>query len=127
MHFFVGKNSPMKISYTLKYDKKGFLYKYVEKTASGKIVNFYSFNYKRNLLTKYDFKQKLRVLVEFYEPCKLVHRFEAGESWIKPVPVSCESTSMFLPKIKRNIAINDENQIVTINVSKGLLRNWNSI
>lgn len=117
----------MKINYTLKYDKRGFLYKYVEKTAGGKIVSFYNFNYKKNILTRYDFQQKLRFLFEFYEPCKLVQRFEGGESWIKPVPLSCESTSMFLPRIKKKIAINEENQIVTVNVSKGLLKNWNSI
>ena len=34
----------MKINYVFKYDKKGFLYKYVEKTAGGKIINFYNFN-----------------------------------------------------------------------------------
>lgn len=117
----------MKIKYVFKYDKKGFLYKYVEKTAGGKVINFYNFNYKKNILTKYDQKQKLKILIEFYEPCKLVHRFEAGESWIKPVPLSCDSTSMFLPKIKKNFAINEGNQIISYNVNKGLLKNWNSI
>lgn len=117
----------MKINYVLKYDKKGQLYKYVEKNAGGKIVNFYSFNYKKNLLIKYDLRNRLKVMVEFYEPCKLVQRFEAGESWVKPVPISCDSTSMFLPKIKRNYAINENNQLVSYTVSKGFIKNWNSI
>lgn len=117
----------MKISYLLKYDKKGQLYKYVEKNASGKIVNFYNFNYKKNLLVKYDIKTKHKVMVEFYEPCKLVHRFEAGESWVKPVPISCDSTSMFLPKIKKNYAVTENNQMVSYTVWKGFLKNWNSI
>jgi len=101
----------MKIKYVFKYDKKGFLYKYVEKTSGGKVINFYNFNYNKNVLTKYDQKQKIKILIEFYEPCKL----------------SCDSTSMFLPKIKKNFAINEENQIISFNVNKGLLKNWNSI
>lgn len=117
----------MKINYVLKYDKKGFLYKYVEKTSGGKIINFYSFNYKKNMLTKYDKKQQIKILIEFYEPCKLVQRFEGGESWVKPVPISCNSTSMFLPKIKKNFTINQDNQIISFNVNQGLLKNWNYI
>lgn len=126
-YLFVLTKFKMKIDYILKYDKKGFLYKYVEKTKSGKIVNFYHFNYKKNLLIRYDFKQKLKILIEFYEPCKLVQRFEGGESWIKPVPMSCDSTSMFLPKIKKKFAINKDNQLISINVNGNLLKNWNSI
>ncbi len=117
----------MKIKYVFKYDKKNNLCKYVEKTYGGKVINYYKFNYKRNLLTKFDCKQKIKFLIEFYEPCKLVHRFEAGESWIKPVPLSCDSTSMFLPKIKSNFALNEENQIISYNINQGLLKNWNSI
>ena len=117
----------MKINYVFKYDKKNFLYKYVEKNSGGKVINYYSFNHRKNTLTKYNSKDKLKYLVEFYEPCKLVHRFEAGESWVKIVPDNCDSTSMFLPKIKKNFAINQDNQIVSYSVSGKILKNWNSI
>ena len=63
-------------------------------------------------MIRYDKENKLRIFVQFDEPCKLVQNFEAGESWVKSVPEGQSVYQHNNPKIKKQFALNNENQIV---------------
>ena len=113
-----------KISYIFKYDKQHNLYNYVEHDQSNNVLSYYNMNNKNNSLTRYDRVNQLRVLIQYEEPCKLVHRFEAGESWVRAVSLTSTSTNLIFPKMKKQFAINNENQIVRFSVNPYLLEQW---
>ena len=110
-----------KNTYIFKYDKYNNLYNYVEKHSTGNILSFYSYNYKNNSMIRYDKDTKTRVFTQYDESCKLVHRFEAGESWVKSVPINDNSYIYQNPKIKKQFAVNHENKIVRFSVQQYLM------
>ncbi len=110
--------------FIFKYDKQMNLYSYVERNKKQTIYAYYNFNYKNNSLVRYDDINKLRVISQFESPCKLVHRFEAGESWVKVVHADENSMNLTYPKIKKQFALNNENQIVKFSIPTKLLEQW---
>lgn len=111
-------------SYLFKYDKHKNLYHYVERDSKNNLVNYYNFNYKNNALVKYNNTEKIKIFNQFESPCKLIHRFEAGISWIKPVTVDSVEKSITYPKVKKQFAVNLENQVVTFSVSEQIVSQW---
>lgn len=111
-------------NYVFKYDKNKNLYNYIEKDSKSNLNSYYAFNYKTNSLVKYDSVNKLRVFNQFEFECKLTHKFEGGESWVRPVLVSDDSYSLTYPKIKKQFALNSENQIVRFSIQHQLLEQW---
>ncbi len=113
-----------KSTFVFKYDKKNNLVNYLERDSSFKILSYYSYNHKNNSLLKYDYVSRLRILSQFEEQCKLVHRFEGGESWIRAVSTSDSALNLSYPKIKKQFALNSENQIVRFSAPQQLLSQW---
>lgn len=111
-------------TYVLKYDKDKNLHHYIEKDLKSNIKAFYSFNYKNNSLVKYDSINKIRIFNQFDGSCKLVHRFEAGESWIKAVLFDSSPHNLTYPKVRKQFALNSENQIVKFSIHQQLLEQW---
>lgn len=112
-------------SLIFKYDKTNNLQNYVEKDPDGKVLAMYSYNYKNNCMVKYDKENQIRIFTQYDEPCKLTHRFEAGESWVKSVPILDNSYIFHSPKIKKQFAMNNENQIVRFSVQQHLMNDFN--
>jgi len=110
-----------KIKYIFKYDKHNNLYSYVEKDLNQNLLSLYTFNYKNNSMIRFDKENKLRIFTQYDETCKLVQRFEAGESWIKSVPIDNNSYVYQNPKIKKQFAINNDNQIVRFSFQQYIL------
>lgn len=110
--------------FVLKYDKNKNLYNYIEKDSKFKINNYYNYNYKNDSVVKYDSINKIRIFSQFESPGKLVHLFEAGESWIKAVSIESDSYNVQFPKIKKQFALNSENQIVKFSIHQQLLEQW---
>lgn len=117
--FFCVKYCPMsklkkskKSHFVFKYNKQNCLYSYVERDMSQNLLSLYTYNYKNHSMIRYDKENKLRIFVQFDEPCKLVQNFEAGESWVKSVPEGQSVYQHNNPKIKKQFALNNENQIV---------------
>ena len=113
-----------KSTFVFKYDKNNNLTNYIERNQKNQIISYYSFNYKNNSMLKYDQVNKLRIFNQFEFPCKLVHRFEAGESWIRAVSLDDNEFSLTYPKIKKQFALNNENQVVKFSVQMQLLDQW---
>lgn len=113
-----------KTTFVFKYDKNKNLYAYLEKDAKFRIKSYYTFNYKNNSMIKYDSINKLRIFNQFELPCKLVHRFEAEESWIRAVSIESNAYNLTYPKIKKQFALNNENQIVKFSIQQQLLQQW---
>lgn len=71
--------------YYFEYDKENFLIKYKEeykKVKSKKtdsVCEIYIYN---NKIIKFEENRKFKNLIKYIEPIKVVHRFEAGESWL---------------------------------------------
>jgi hypothetical protein len=71
--------------YYFEYDKENYLIKYREeyKKAKSKVCDsvceFYIYN---NKIIKFEENRKFKNLIKYTEPIKIVHRFEAGESWL---------------------------------------------
>ncbi len=111
-------------NYVFKYDIHNNLYNYLEKERTGKVSAYYSYNYKNDTLLRYDSNNKLRIFNQFDSPCKLTHRFEAGESWIRVVTRESNIQNLNLPKIKKHFAINSENQVVKFNIQEHVLEQF---
>lgn len=111
-------------SYVFKYDKSKNLYNYIEKDAKFNIKNYFNYNYKNDSLIKYDSTNRIRIFNQFETPGKLIHRFEAGESWIKAVSAESDNFNIEFPKIKKQFALNSENQIVKFSIHQQLLEQW---
>jgi hypothetical protein len=75
-------------------------------------MSLYVYNYKNNSLVRYDKDNQLRIFTQFDERCKLVQKFEAGESWVKSIPFDDEINNYKNPKIKKQFAVNIKNQVV---------------
>ncbi len=71
--------------YYFEYDKNNFLIKYKEKYHNTKlkkndfICEVYVYE---NKIIKFEENRKFKNIIKYIEPIKLVHRFEAGESWL---------------------------------------------
>ena len=113
-----------KSTYVFKYDKKQNLIYYVERDNKNNIIAYYSFNHHNNSMLRYDKINKLRIFNQFEVPCKLVHRFEAGESFVRAVSMDENEYSLTYPKIKKQFALNQKNQIVKFSVQPQLLDQW---
>lgn len=111
-------------NYVFKYDIHGNLYNYLEKEKSSNITAYYNYNYKNDTLLRYDNKNKLRIFNQFDSPCKLMHRFEAGESWIKVVSRDSNIHNLVLPKIKKHFALNNEDQVVKFSIQEHVLEQF---
>jgi hypothetical protein len=98
--------------FIFKYDKYNNLYSYVERDSLKNIMSLYVYNYKNNSLVRYDKDNQLRIFTQFDERCKLVQKFEAGESWVKSIPFDDEINNYKNPKIKKQFAVNIKNQVV---------------
>ncbi len=116
--------SKNKSTFVFKYDKKNNLINYIERSPKNEIIAYYSYNHKNNGMLKYDHVNKFRIFNQFESPCKLVQRFEGGESWIRAVAVTDNEYSLTYPKIKKQFALNQENQIVKFSVHLELLNQW---
>lgn len=106
------KTKSKKNNYVFKYNKQNNLYSYIERDSSQNLLSLYTFNYKNYSMIRYDKDNQLRIFIQFDEPCKLVHKFEAGESWVKSIPEDHTIFQYQNPKIKKQFALNNENQIV---------------
>jgi hypothetical protein len=111
-------------SYVFKYDKNKNLCNYIEKDSKNNIKSYYAYNYRTNSMVKYDSVNKLRILNQFGVPCKLVHRMEAGESWVRAVEFNSDAFAHTFPKIKKQFALNSDNQIVKFSIQHQLLEQW---
>ena len=96
----------------------------MEKNSKNNIRAYYAYNYRKNSLLKYDVVNNLRIINQFETPCKLVHRFEGGESWVRAVSVDSSATSLTYPKIKKQFALNNEDQVVKFSIQSQLLDQW---
>jgi hypothetical protein len=114
----------MKVNYVFKYDKNNNLSNYIERDSKNQIKSYYAYNYSKNSLIRYDSVNKLRIFNQFEMPCKLVHRFEAGESWVRAVTLNSDSFTMTFPKVKKQFALNSDNQIVKFSIQHQLLEQW---
>ena len=94
-----------KNKYVFKYDKHNNLYSYIERSFSKSLISLYTYNYKNNSMIRYDKDNQLRIFTQYDEPCKLVQRFEAGESWVKSVPFNQTIYAHQSPKIKKQFAL----------------------
>jgi hypothetical protein len=71
--------------YYFEYDKENFLIKYKEEYRKAKskkidcVCEIYIYN---NKIIKFEENRKFKNLIKYIEPIKVVHRFEAGESWL---------------------------------------------
>ncbi len=113
-----------KTIYIFQYDKHNNLNYYAEKTTSDKLISYYNYNYTTNSLIRYDPINKLRIFQQFDENCKLVHRFEAGESWIKVVPISMGQHDLAFPKVKKQFALNNDNEVVKFSIPHLIMDRW---
>lgn len=104
--------SSKKNHYVFKYDKHNNLCNYVEKDSKDNLLSLFTYNYKNHSLIRYDKDNQLRIFIQFDEPCKLIQKFEAGESWVKSIPIDQNINQYQNPKIKKQFALNHENQIV---------------
>lgn len=71
--------------YYFEYDKENFLIKYKEeyqKAKSKKIDSVCEIYIHNNNIIKFEDNRKFKNLTRYIEPIKIVHRFEAGESWL---------------------------------------------
>lgn len=116
--------SNRKMNYIFKYDKQNNLYNYVEHDQANNVYCYYHFNSKNNTLIRYDKQNQLRIFMQYEEPCKLVHRFEAGESWIRAVSLNSTPDKLIFPKMKKQFALNNENHVVRFSVNPYLLEQW---
>jgi len=111
--------------FVFKYDKHHNLYNYVEyDRKNNNLINYYNFNYKNNSVIKYDTKNKIKIFNQFEVPTKLVHRFEAGESWIRPATMDSDPFNVTFPKVKKQFAVNFDNQIVGFSVNEQIISQW---
>ena len=108
----IKKNKKTNNKFIFKYDKYNNLYSYVERDSLKNIMSLYVYNYKNNSLVRYDKDNQLRIFTQFDERCKLVQKFEAGESWVKSIPFDDEINNYKNPKIKKQSAVNIKNQVV---------------
>lgn len=113
-----------KNKYVFKYDKHNNLCNYIEKDSNSNLLSLFTYNYKINSLVRYDRDSKLRIFTQFDEPCKLVHKFEAGESWVKSIPLNQHINQYQNPKIKKQFALNNENQIVRFGFQQHLVSDF---
>lgn len=111
-------------NYVFKYDIHNNLYNFLEREGVSNIAAFYSYNYKNDTLLRYDNKNKLRIFNQFDSPCKLVHRFEAGESWPRVLSRDSNVHSLNLPKIKKHFALNNDNQVVKFSIQEHVLEQF---
>lgn len=72
--------------FIFKYDKEGNLYNYIELGRKEEMLCFCSF--KNNVLIRYMKDENYKSLTKFKENCKMVHRFEAGESWVSILKIN---------------------------------------
>ena len=108
----IKKNKKTNNKFIFKYDKYNNLYSYVERDSLKNIMSLYVYNYKNNSLVRYDKDNQLRIFTQFDERCKLVQKFEAGESWVKSIPFDDEINNYKNPKIKKQFAVNIKNHVV---------------
>ena len=119
--------SSSKNSYVFKYDKHKNLYNYAERDNLKNLLALYTLNYKKNLMLRYDKDNNVRVFTQFDEPCKLVQKFEAGESWVKSVPVGETIYNYQNPKIKKQFALNDKDQLVSFGFQQDLIVGYSNV
>ncbi len=113
-----------KNNYIFKYDKHNNLYAYVEKDSSDNLLSIYTFNYKNNSLIRYDKQSNLRFFTQYDEECKMIQKFDSGESWVKCIPVNNNFYIYNNPKIKKQFALNSENQIVKFSFQQYLMQDY---
>jgi len=71
--------------YYFEYDKENYLIIYkeeYEKIESKKIDSVCEIYVYNNKIIKFEENRKFKNLIKYIEPIKVVHRFEAGESWL---------------------------------------------
>jgi hypothetical protein len=71
--------------YYFEYDKENYLINYKEKykrVKSKKIDSICEIYIHNNQIIKFEENRKFKNLIKYIEPIKIVHRFEAGESWL---------------------------------------------
>ncbi len=111
----------IKNQHVFKYDKHNNLYAYVESDYNGNLLSLYTFNYKNNSMIRYDKLNQLRFFTQYDEPCKMIQKFDSGESWIKCIPINNNFYIYNNPKIKKQFAINNDNQIVKFSFQQHLM------
>ncbi len=111
-------------AYIFKYDRNRNLCNYIEKDSKNHIKSYYAYNYRNNSLVRYDNVSKLRIFNQFEIPCKLVQRYEGNESWVRAVSIESTAVALTYPKVKKQFALNSENQIVKFSIQQQLLEQW---
>lgn len=113
-----------KINIVFKYDKYHNLCNYVERNITGDLLALYTYNYKNQSMIRFDRENQIRIFTQYDEPCKLVQKYDSGESWIKIVPFENNINEYQNPKIKKQFALNNENQIVRFSFQQYLIQDF---
>ena len=93
--------------YIIKHNEGGQMHLFVEKTNYGKTLSYYKLE--DNSLIRYDGKTKECTFTKFKDECIMVHRFDAGESWVNITDQNYNTIQYDLTKKVKEVKVKNKN------------------